>query len=116
VRGEPAHPNRSFPLTLGAIGVGALALGTGFALYSNHLETESDALCSTTICKSTQAVDLNSNARTTGWIANISWGAGAAVLVGAAAAWWFGGTTSDGVAVVPTASSRQAGLALEGRF
>ena len=116
---RPPEPRKykSTVLTLGAIGAGALVIGTSFALYSGHLEGLSDDKCPTINCTDSHAVDLNSSARTDGWIANISWGVGTVALAGAVAAWWMGSPAqSDTVSLVPITGRDQAGLAIVGRF
>jgi hypothetical protein len=114
---EPPRRYKSTVLALGAIGVGAFVIGTSFALYSGHLESLSDDKCPTINCTDSHAVDLNSSARTDGWIANISWGVGTVALAGAVAAWWMGSPAqSDTVSLVPITRRDQAGLAIVGRF
>jgi hypothetical protein len=116
-RPEPQRKYQSTELALGAIGVGALVIGTSLALYSNHLENESDATCPMTNCMDMHAVDQNSSARTYGWIANISWGVGTVAVAGAIAAWWLGSPAqNDTVSLVPISGRDQAGLAVVGRF
>jgi len=103
-------------LALGVIGAGALAIGTGFGIYSSHVESEADKTCPAVMCADSHAVDLNHTARTDGWIANISWGVGAVAIIGAATAWYLGRPVQQELAVVPTVSADGAGLALGGRF
>jgi hypothetical protein len=114
---ETPRRYRSAAIALGVIGASAIVIGTGFAVYSSHLESESDATCPMVACTDAHAFELNQSARTDGWIANISWGVGVVALAGAATAWWLGRPTQrDSISLVPTGGRDRAGFALEGRF
>jgi hypothetical protein len=119
-RPKPPAPERQYrtaTIALTAVGIGTVVIGTGFALYADHLESQSDAVCPTTACTDSHAVDLNRIARVDGWVANISWGLGAAALGGALAAYLLGNPDrADAVSIAPVVTGDRAGVALEGRF
>ncbi|HEX7704358.1 MAG TPA: hypothetical protein VF403_26635, partial [Kofleriaceae bacterium] len=116
-RPEPPRKYKSTVILLGAIGAGAVVIATGFGLYANHVESLSDEKCPPTMmtCTDAHAVDLNSTARTDGWIANISWGVGTVALAGAFAAWWLGSPAqqNDTVSLVPIVGRDRTGVVLE---
>ena len=108
---EPGNRNRGLVIALGASGAGAVAIATGFAIYSQSAANQADTLCPMTLCKDAHAVDLNHNARTTGWIANIGWLLGAGSLAGAGVAWYLGRVT-----VAPVVDADRVAVVIEGRF
>ncbi len=108
---------RATTIALASVGIGAVAVGTGFGLYSVSLEHDADAVCPSTSCTDAHAVELNRLARRDGWIANVGWGVGGVALAGALVAWWVGRPAGDdAVSVVPIAARDQAGFAVAGRF
>jgi hypothetical protein len=119
-RPEPPRKYKSTAIALGAIGAGAVVLAIGFGLHANNLESLSDEMCPPDMMRCTNAhgVDLNSSARTDGWIANISWGIGTVAVAGAVVAWWLGSPAqqSDTVTVAPIVGRDRTGVALEGHF
>jgi hypothetical protein len=118
LRKHPDLPNanRGLTIVLAASGAGVAAIATGFAVYSQSVENRADALCPTTMCTNSYAVDLNHTARLDGWAANVGWILGGAALAGAGIAWWLGDKESAQVSVVPVINSDRAGLAVGGRF
>jgi len=119
-RPEPPRKYKSTVILLGAIGAGSVVMAIGFGLYANHDEGLSDMTCPPTMatCTDAHAVDLNSTARTDGWIANISWGVGTVAVAGAVVAWWLGSPAqqSDAVTVAPIVGRDRTGVVLEGHF
>lgn len=127
-REEPAAPvsaprrwlTRRRELALGAAGLGVIAAGAGIALGLSADAKQSDAekLCPSTTCTDApRANQLIQDGRSRALDANIAFAVAGAAIVGGGILWLTGGPEQErGVAVVPTASRREAGLALVGRF
>jgi tetratricopeptide (TPR) repeat protein len=109
-----ANKNQGLTIALGGFGIGAVAIATGFAIYSKSLENEADVLCPMKLCKDSHGVDLNHSARLDGWIANVGWLIGAGSIAGAGIAWYLG--QPDGVTVAPVVDGDRAGVVIGGRF
>jgi hypothetical protein len=110
-------PNKYRGLSIGLAIGGAAAIGiaTAFAFHSRGLQEDSDAICPTTTCGDTGALDLNRRARLEGWVANIGWGLGAAA-VAAAIVTWSVGKPDQAVSVEPVITEDRAGVVVGGRF
>ena len=118
---KPSPPTgrryRTATITLSVIALGAAAIGTGFAIYGDSVEGQSDSLCPTRQCTDPHGYDLNQTARTDALIANISWGIGGATAIAALTMWWVGRPSHDEtVSVIPMVGGDRAGLAVGGRF
>ena len=114
---EPERKYGSAMITLTAVGVGALVLGTGFALYARDVESQSDTICPGTKCADARGLELNSTARLDATIADIAWGVGGAAVIGAATLWVLGRPSSnDAVTIAPMTGRHHTGIAIEGRF
>jgi serine/threonine-protein kinase len=108
---------RTATIAVGAIALAGLATGTGFAVYADSVESQSDSLCKGQQCTDPHGYDLNKTARTDALIANISWGVGGVAAIGTLALWWIGRPTSgETMSVIPMIGGDRAGLAVGGRF
>jgi len=100
---------RKLAVGVGAAGVAALAAGGLLGWTARGLEDDAYALCPAEACDdAAEANDLVSRAETRALYANVSFGVGAAALIGAAVLWFTGAP----VALTPT----NDGLAVAGRF
>jgi len=117
---EPEPTGRKYEtatITLAAVGIGGLVLGTGFALYARDVESQSDALCPGTRCADARGLELNSTARLDATIADVAWGLGAAAAIGAGTLWYLGRSSDhDSVSIAPIAGRGHTGIAIGGRF
>ena len=109
---------------IAGIGVAGIATGTVFGLQSKSKHSDSDAHCTGNLCDAT-GVQLRDDARTSGNISTIAFGAGAAALVGGIVLYVT--APSSSAAVTTTAASRRidaaplfgngtTGLTIRGRF
>jgi hypothetical protein len=112
---------RRVGLALAGAGLVALGVGTGFAIYAKHLDSESrqDGHCrDDTGCDST-GLSLNASARSQGNTATILFAAGGVVLAGGLGCYLFGRHTSanpGSIALAPTMSVHFGGAQLQGSF
>jgi len=115
--GEGRAPARYRTLSIGLVagGGGALAIGTVFAVRSRTLQKQANQLCPLARCPIQEGVDRNRQARKEGWIANISWGLGAAAIATGIVTWTIGGKQKSAVSLTPVLGE-QTGVALGGRF
>jgi hypothetical protein len=81
---------RKLSVLVVAFGAAAAGAGIGLGLHANHLESQSDAICSDRMCHPPEAVDLNRSARRYALAANIGFAAGGAAAVSAVMLWLFG--------------------------
>lgn len=113
----PPNPNRSLSIGLIIGGTAVIAIATGFAFHSKSLQDQSDEICPTTRCGDVRGVELNQRARSEGWIANIGWGLGGAVVVASVVAWSIGARKPDrAITVTPVLTDDRAGFAVRGSF
>ena len=108
---------RKLALGVGAVGVVALAGGVVFGLQAKGFEDDAFALCpdpQVACPDGDRATELSSKSASRGLFANISYGVGAASLIGAGVLWFLGAPVAAdaNVAVTPRAN----GLDLTVRF
>ena len=125
-----AHPagsrwttTRRIALGAGAIG---LAAGVVFGVQTRGFKDDASRLCPTTTCddadKGSQANALTDRAARRATLANISFGVGAGMIVGAAILWYVGGPSATGSAsrtdsaIIPHLTPTFAGVAYHGSF
>lgn len=112
--------SRRVALATGAAGLVTVAAGVVFGLQSQGYKDDAARLCPSTPCgDADQANALGDKADSRALFANVSYGAGAALIVGAAVLWYVGAPSSsqtDHAVVVPQINPTFAGLAVSGRF
>ncbi len=109
---------RYFGLTLvsAIAGVGGIGAGVGFGLRARSLGADADAKCPNKNCFDDAALALNKRAHTSALLANAGFVVGGLGLIGATVLWWKGRPSTEVVAIVPTVTSQEVGVALGGRF
>lgn len=112
---------RKIGLGIGAAGVLTVAAGIAFGIQGHGYKDDAARLCPSTPCSNAaEANALSDKADTRALMANVSYGAGAAMIVGAAVLWFVGapssGAANQDVAVVPQITPAFAGLAVSGSF
>jgi hypothetical protein len=68
--------NRTLAYVIGGAGIAALGVGTYFGIDTLHKKNQSDDECPTDTTCTPRGVELNNQAHTSAWIANISLGVG----------------------------------------
>jgi hypothetical protein len=111
------NPYRKLSIGLVAGGGTAIVIGTVFGVRSRQLQNQADQLCPMQRCPLQTGVDRNQQARKEGWIANVSWGLGAAAVVTGVVAWRLGAKQKrDSAISFAPVVGEQTGVALGGRF
>jgi hypothetical protein len=110
-------PKRKLAVAVAAIGAAGIGAGIALGLHARNLEKQSDAICPTSSCNDLRAVQLNSDARSSGLYANIGYVAGGAAIAGAVVLWFIGApsTPRDTIAM-PMVAPDRVGWALTGTF
>src|SRR5262249_52872147 len=109
---------RKIAIGLGGGAVLALATGGALGLVARSKQHQADALCpdpGTPCVGASDASALNHSAHGLAIGADVAFGAGAGLAIGAAVL-WFIGQPAEHLAVVPRATAHDVGLAIEGRF
>jgi hypothetical protein len=114
-------PKRKLAVGVAAVGVVALAGGIVFGMQAKGYEDDAFALCpnpATACPDGNRANDLISKGDSRAMLANISFGVGAAAIIGGGVLWFLGAPTSSEatVAVTPRGGKSSAGLDLTVRF
>jgi hypothetical protein len=114
-------PKRKAAIGIGAVGVLAVGSGVLLGLQAKGYEDDAYALCpnpSTACPDGNRANDLIDKADSRALFANVSFGVGAAALIGAGVLWFLGvpATPEAGVAVMPHGGKDSASLDLTVRF
>lgn len=123
---ERSHPDdptrgdtqRTIGVTLGAIGVVGVAVGSVFGLLAISKQSEADRECRPpdgTRC-SAAGVEAGKDGTTFGDVSTIAFIAGGALLVGGAALYFSAPDPTKKIGLAPTFGPSRAGLALGGRF
>ncbi len=112
---------RKVAVGLGVIGLGGVALGAVFGSQMNGLRDDALAICPEATCaRADEANALREDAEGKALRANVSFGIGAAAIVGAAVLWFTGGPAESveppRAALSPTVRPGYAGLSLGGSF
>jgi hypothetical protein len=100
------------------VGVGGFALGSVFGVQAKDLEDEAFTLCpDPDDCAQPSVAQAKlDSASNRAMLSNVMFGVGILGVAGAAVLWFTGAPESSSIAVRPTASSTQVGLAIEGLF
>jgi hypothetical protein len=107
---------------LAAGGAVAIGLGVLFGVQANGLNDDAVQLCpnpATPCDRADEANALSDRADTRALLANVSLGAGAAMVVGGAVLWFLGAPSADGdehAALVPHVAPSFTGIVWSGRF
>jgi hypothetical protein len=114
-------PMRKIALGVAGVGVVSFTIAIVLGEQANDKQDSSHALCPDLgfpCTNAAEANDLNDSARSRALGANIMWTVGAAAVVGAGVMWFLGAPSAEhsGVAIAPSVTSKDAGLALVGRF
>ena len=117
---------RRIAVGAGAGGVVSLAAGIVFGVQSQGFKDDAARLCPTNPCegvdKTSKANVLTDRAAKRATLANISFGVGASMIVGAAILWYVGGSPAAGSssrtdsAIIPHLTPAFAGVAYHGSF
>ena len=106
---------------VGLVGVAALGTGIVFGVQANGYRDEAAGLCPSNPCGNAEEANrLSDKADSRALFANVSFGASAALIVGAAVLWYVGSPSSapdtDSAFIVPQISPTSAGVAFTTRF
>lgn len=112
---------RKLALGVGAVGLVAIAGGVVFGMQAKGMEDDAFALCpdpATPCPDGDKANDLINKGQSRAMFANVSYGVGAAALIGAGVLWFLGApvTQESRVSVVPRAGAASAGIDMTVRF
>jgi tetratricopeptide (TPR) repeat protein len=111
---------RKVAVGLGVGGLGGLAAGVVFSIQNKSYKDDAARLCPSSPCdRADEANALSERASTKATLANISFGVGAGLVVGAVVLWFVGAPStdhSDGGALIPQVGRDYSGLAYTGRF
>jgi len=119
---SPWTTKRKAAVGVGAAGVLVVAAGIVFGMQAGDFKDEAARICPSDPCaRADEANRFSDKASTRATLANVSYGVGAAAIVGAAVLWFVGAPErseepADQTAIVPQLSSGFTGLALSGRF
>lgn len=112
---------RKLAVGLAVGGVGFLGAGTVFAIQGQNYKDDANRLCPATACANAdQANALSDRASTRATLANVSFGVGAGLVVGAVVLWVVGTPSaragSGEAAIIPQVTPTFSGIAYGGRF
>lgn len=117
---EPSSSGRRFvglTITSTVIAVGGLGAGAFFGLRAKSQSDDADAVCPNQNCFDREALALNDDARKNAKISNASLIAGGVGVIGTVVFLLAGSPRAEKtVAVVPSVTTNEVGLALGGRF
>ena len=120
---SPWSTTRRIALGVGAVGVVGLAAGVVFGVQTQGFKDDAAQLCSTNSCADAdRANTLTERATRRATLANVSFGVGAGMIVGAAILWYVGGPSTASSAsrrdsaVTPHLTPDFVGVAYDGRF
>ncbi|MDX2091332.1 MAG: hypothetical protein SFX73_25965 [Kofleriaceae bacterium] len=121
VRPSTFTGKRKIAVGVAAVGVVAIAGGVLFGTQAKGFEDDAFALCpdpSTPCPDGDKANDLMDKGQSRAMFANVSYGVGAAALIGAGVLWFLGAptTTESRISVVPRAGATTAGIDMTVRF
>jgi hypothetical protein len=110
----------------GAVGVVTLGAGIGFGVAATSDAGRANAACTGNLCRTQRGVDAAKSASTRATFATVGVGVGATLLASSVTLWLLGDRASSqdetesesraGVGFTPVASSRELGMAVEGRW
>ena len=106
---------RKAAIGVGIAGAAAIGLGIYFGSRANDLQSQSDAICPTTVCNDAEGLRLNDEAQDNALYANISLIGGGAAVVTATVMWLIGGPEERTV-IAPAVGNDHVGASLVGRF
>jgi hypothetical protein len=112
---------RKIAVGVAGLGVAALAVGVVMGIQAKGFEDDAYALCpnpATPCADGDRATELTDKGHSRALVANISYGVGAAALIGAGALWFLGAPTNTEatVALTPRAGAGTAAIDLTVRF
>lgn len=118
LRPPPASPSLALPVTLAALGVVGLGIGSAFGLKAIDNASEARDLCPGGVCTEERGEKLMDSARTRATVSNIVITAGAASLAAGIVVYLLGRPkkAEQAVDVAPWLGHAQAGLSVQGKL
>lgn len=106
---------RGIAVAVGALGVGAIAIGGYFASQAGDLQSQSNAICPTTTCDDPEGLRLNNDAQDQALRANVLFATGGLALL-AGVVTWFVGKPEERTVITPVVTDSHVGASFARRF
>jgi serine/threonine-protein kinase len=106
---------RGIAVAVGALGVGAIAIGGYFASQAGDLQSQSNAICPTTTCDDPEGLRLNDEAQDQALRANVLFATGGLALL-AGVVTWFVGKPDERTVITPVVTTSHVGASFARRF
>ncbi len=113
---QPSSPSLLWPVTLGAVGVVGLGVGTVFGVKAMSKASDASEICPQGQCREERGTSLMDSARTSANVSNVAFAVGALALVGGVVVYLVDKPkrADEGVAIATWLGPGQAGLVLRG--